>query len=104
MDQIQRKRFAQATRAAHDDLLAGRPALLPAGRIVGDGIERTNKSSVEDVQKLLGKFLFGFEPGATARLKVLNSDVVIFRLRGANKTNHGATRGFTPQFQWIGGW
>src|SRR5882762_6051920 len=103
MNQIQRKRFGQATRATHDDLLARRSALLPAGRIISDGVERTNKFCVEDVEKLLRKFLFGFESGAAACLKILISDVVIFRLRCANKTNHGATRGFTPQLQWIGG-
>src|SRR6266403_6312445 len=104
MNQIQWKRFTRATRAAHDDLLAGRSALLPACRIVGDGIERTDKFCVEDVEKLLRKFLFGFESGAVARLKILNSDVVIFRLGCANETNHGATRVLATQLQGIRGW
>ena len=104
MNQIQWKRFTRAARAVHDDLLAGRSALLPAGRIIGDGIERTDKFCVEDVQKLLRKFLLGFQAGTAARLKILNSNVVIFRLGCANETNHGATWSLAAQFQRIRGW
>src|SRR5258707_5199137 len=104
MNQIQRNRFAQATSAADDDLLARRSALLPAGRIIGDGIKRTNKFCVEDVEKLLRKFLLRFKAGAAAGLKILNSDVVIFRLGCANETNQGATWSLATQFQRIRGW
>src|SRR6267154_1414140 len=81
-----------------------RSALLPAGRIISDGVERTNKFCVEDVQKLLRKFLLGFKAGAAARLKILNRDVVIFRLGCANETNHGATWSLAAQLQRIRGW
>src|ERR1700722_5507863 len=102
-NQIDWKRFAQAAPHAYHNLGAWRLTLLPTGGIVGDGLERAPKASVENGEKLLRQFPLWFDVGAAAWLKVLNGQVVVLRLRCTDKANYRSARSLASEFQWIGG-